>query len=115
MTAVNEAGVVLPGAARPTRSVVATVGTFDGVHRGHRAVLEELNFQARGRGKPSVVVTFDPHPLRIVRPEAAPRLLCTTSEKVSLLRASGVDEIAVVQFTRALAAFSPRDFVERVL
>ena len=111
----SEAGVVLPGAARAPRSVVATVGTFDGVHLGHQAVLEELKREASARGKPSVVVTFDPHPLRIVRPEAAPRLLCTTAEKVALLRASGVDEIAVVQFTRALAAFSPREFVERVL
>ena len=111
----SEAVVVLPGAVRAPRSAVATVGTFDGVHLGHQAVLEELKRQARARGKPSVVVTFDPHPLRIVRPEAAPRLLCTTAEKVALLRASGVDEIAVVQFTRALAAYSPREFVERVL
>src|SRR5688572_6668077 len=97
---VSDSGVVLPGSERLPRSVVATVGTFDGVHLGHQAVLEELKREARARGKPSVVVTFDPHPLRIVRPEAAPRLLCTTSEKISLLRASGVDEIAVVQFTR---------------
>jgi riboflavin kinase/FMN adenylyltransferase len=112
---VSDAGVVLPGAARAPRSVVATVGTFDGVHLGHQAVLEELKREAGARRKPSVVVTFDPHPLRIVRPEAAPRLLCTTPEKVALLRASGVDEIAVVPFSRALAAYSPREFVERVL
>src|SRR5687768_6444707 len=115
LPAMSELGVMLPGNTRPAGSTVATVGTFDGVHKGHQAVLDQLNKVAKERGKPSLVVTFDPHPLRVVRPEAAPRLLCSTPEKAALLRASGVDEIAIVPFNRALAGYAPREFVERVL
>jgi riboflavin kinase/FMN adenylyltransferase len=111
----TEPGVLLPGSPLPSGSSVATVGTFDGVHKGHQAVLDKLISEAKKRGKPSLVVTFDPHPLRVVRPEAAPRLLCSTPEKAALLRAAGVDEIAIVPFNRVLAGFSPREFVERVL
>ncbi len=107
--------LVLPGQALLPRSAAVTVGTFDGVHRGHQAVLRRLNEVALERNLKSVVVTFEPHPLRIVRPEAAPRRLCTASEKAELLDASGVDQVAVVPFTHELAAYSPREFVERVL
>jgi riboflavin kinase/FMN adenylyltransferase len=105
----------LPGAALPRDSAAVTVGTFDGVHRGHQAVLKQLGSIARARGLRSVVVTFEPHPLKIIRPDAAPRLLCTAVEKEELLRASQVDHVAVVPFTRALADLEPRTFVERVL
>ena len=107
--------IVLPGKKRPARSRVITVGTFDGLHRGHQAVLDALCSVAREHGKPSLVVTFEPHPLYVIRPEQAPKLLCTSREKLELLHASGVDEVVVVPFTPQLAEYSPHDFVELVL
>ncbi len=101
-------------AGRPPASVV-TVGTFDGVHLGHLAVLDEVRREARRRDARSVVVTFEPHPLRVVRPQDAPRLLTTPVEKLSLLRAAGVDHVGTLRFTPELAGFSPRRFVAEVL
>ncbi len=72
---------------------VVTVGTFDGVHRGHQAVLAEITRRARARGGDSVVVTFDPHPLAIVNPSAAPPLLTLPAEKRRLLEAAGVNRV----------------------
>ena len=109
------ADLKLPGAPRPARSHVITVGTFDGVHRGHQAVLDKLAETARAEGVPGLVVTFEPHPLYVVRPEHAPKLLCSPEEKAQLLARSPADEIVVVPFTLALADLSPREFVERVL
>ncbi len=97
------------------RGTVATVGTFDGVHRGHWAVLEEIRRRARDSGRRSVLVTFDPHPLRIVKPEMAPKLLTSPIEKKEILAESGLDYAVFLHFTPALAEFSPRRFVEEVL
>lgn len=94
---------------------VVTVGTFDGVHRGHQRVLEELCRAASERGSRSLVVTFDPHPLRIVRPESAPPLLTTPAEKMEILAQSAVERVAFLRFTPELAAFSPRRFVTDIL
>lgn len=94
---------------------VITVGTFDGVHRGHRDVIEKLVARSRARGLPSVLVTFDPHPMEIVNPVAAPLLLTTGDEKLEALAESGLDYLAVLPFTETLAAFSAEEFVERVL
>ncbi|MFS8636837.1 MAG: bifunctional riboflavin kinase/FAD synthetase [Gemmatimonadota bacterium] len=102
------------GASRP-RDAVVTVGTFDGVHRGHLAVLAELLRVARSRGERAVVVTFEPHPLRVLRPEHAPRRLTTEEEKRELLAAAGVDEVVALAFTHELASYSPRRFVEEIL
>src|SRR5690606_8673025 len=73
------------------RGTVVTVGTFDGVHRGHWAVLQEVRARARRGNRRGVLLTFDPHPLRIVRPEVAPRLLTTAVEKKEILAESGLD------------------------
>jgi riboflavin kinase/FMN adenylyltransferase len=97
------------------KGTVITVGTFDGVHRGHRDVIERLVRRGRERGLPSVLVTFDPHPMEIVNPAAAPPLLTTREEKLEVLAESGINYLAVVPFTPALAAFSAEDFVEEVL
>jgi riboflavin kinase / FMN adenylyltransferase len=94
---------------------VLTVGTFDGVHRGHWRVLEALVSTARAAGAPSVLVTFEPHPLRIVRPEAAPSILTSPAEKVEMLAHFGIDRVAVLRFDAALAAYPPRRFVEEIL
>jgi riboflavin kinase/FMN adenylyltransferase len=94
---------------------VVTVGSFDGVHRGHMAVLEEINRRAEARGLHSVLVTFDRHPLTVVRPEAAPGLLTTPDEKKEILSQSGLDYVAFLPFTRALSEYGPEEFVNRVL
>lgn len=91
-----------------------TLGNFDGVHRGHRAVLAELVTQARAAGVPSVAVTFEPHPLAVLRPDAAPPMVGTLSQRLELLHAVGLDAVLVMEFTRELAAWSPEHFVRRV-
>jgi riboflavin kinase/FMN adenylyltransferase len=94
---------------------VVTVGSFDGVHRGHVAVLEEITRRAEARGLHSVLVTFDRHPLTVVRPEAAPGLLTTPDEKKEILSQSGLDYVAFLPFTRALSEYGPEEFVNHVL
>lgn len=94
---------------------VLTVGTFDGVHRGHQDVLARLAARARERGLRSLLVTFEPHPLEVVNPDAAPPLLTPGREKIAALAESGVDYVAVVPFTRALASYEASQFVDLVL
>ena len=94
---------------------VLTVGTFDGVHRGHWDVIKKLVQRARSRGLPSVLVTFEPHPMEVVNPAAAPLLLTTRDEKLEVLAESGLDYLAVLPFTASLAGFSAEEFVESVL
>ena len=96
-------------------ATVITVGTFDGVHRGHRDVVERLVARSRLLKIPSVLVTFEPHPLEIVNPAAAPLLLTTHYEKLEVLAETGIDYLAVVPFTSELAAYSAEDFVELIL
>ncbi|GAC1453108.1 MAG: bifunctional riboflavin kinase/FAD synthetase [Gemmatimonadaceae bacterium] len=96
-------------------ATVVTVGTFDGVHRGHRDVIERLVARSRHLKVPSVLVTFEPHPLEIVNPLAAPLVLTTHYEKLEVLAETGIDYLAVVPFTAELAAYSAEDFVELVL
>lgn len=94
---------------------MVTVGTFDGVHRGHWTVLEEIRERAEQTGRRSVLVTFDPHPLRIVRPEFAPLLLTTPLEKKEILAESGVEYAVFISFTKTLSRYEPRRFVEEIL
>jgi riboflavin kinase/FMN adenylyltransferase len=97
------------------KGTVITVGTFDGVHRGHRDVVERLVARGRTLKIPSVLVTFEPHPLDIVNPAAAPMLLTTHNEKLEVLAETGLDYIAVLPFTPELASYSAEDFVEIIL
>jgi len=90
---------------------VVTVGTFDGVHRGHQRVLAEVVERARKGGLTSVLVTFDPHPLEILNPPAAPKLLTLTDEKRELVAAAGVERVVVLPFTREVAQQSPEEFI----
>jgi len=94
---------------------VLTVGTFDGVHLGHQAVLAEIARRAAASGGRSVLVTFEPHPLEVVNPRAAPRLLTTADEKRAVLAASPVDHVAFLPFTAALAQLPPERFVREEL
>jgi riboflavin kinase/FMN adenylyltransferase len=105
----------LTRAPDPRAGAVVTVGTFDGVHRGHREVLDDLVRRAEASGRTSVLVTFHPHPLRVVRPEAAPPLLTTTAEKKPLLAESGVHHAVILAFTREVQQLSARDFVVQIL
>jgi riboflavin kinase/FMN adenylyltransferase len=98
-----------------TAGAVVTVGTFDGVHRGHQAVLAEIVRRATRRGIESVVVTFDPHPLAVVNPAAAPRLLTLPAERQRLLAEGGVDRVVTLPFTPELARLAPEEFVRDVL
>jgi riboflavin kinase/FMN adenylyltransferase len=100
---------------RLSLGTVITVGTFDGVHLGHRAILSRVARRAAERSLPSVLVTFEPHPLAIVNPSAAPQLLSTTMEKLELVAECGVDYAVVLPFTPSLAALDPSAFVETIL
>jgi riboflavin kinase / FMN adenylyltransferase len=104
-----------PGIPRDGRGTVITVGTFDGVHRGHWAVLQEIRRRAMDSGRRSVLVTFHPHPLMIVRPDDAPPLLTTPAEKKEILAESGLDYAVFLSFNHVLAAYSPHRFVEEIL
>ncbi len=103
------------GLPSDVKGTVCTVGTFDGVHRGHRLVLERLAERAKARGLPSVLVTFDPHPLDVVNPAAAPPLLTLADEKAEVLADSPVDHVVVLPFTPALAQLEAPEFVDQVL
>src|SRR5207253_3434054 len=94
---------------------VATIGTFDGVHRGHQAVLAEIARRAGARGLQSVLITFDRHPLEVVNPPAAPRLLTLPEEKRDILTGLGLDRVEMLPFTPELAGLAPEDFVRQVL
>jgi riboflavin kinase/FMN adenylyltransferase len=96
------------------RSVV-TIGSFDGIHLGHRRILNEVVMLARGLSVTGVVVTFDPHPMAVLYPREAPCLLTTTSEKVKLIRDTGVGKAVIVPFTPKLAARSAEWFVRDLL
>jgi riboflavin kinase/FMN adenylyltransferase len=94
---------------------LVSVGNFDGVHRAHVRVLDEIVARARQRHARSVALTFDPHPIRILRPDAALKLLSPTREKIRLLENTGVDAVALIPFTRDLSLMGPREFVKLIL
>lgn len=92
-----------------------TIGSFDGVHRGHQFVLDRLRSAAGPADLESVAVTFDPHPLEILRPEHAPARLTSVERRVRLLREHGADEVRVLAFGPEMASWSPEEFVQRVI
>jgi riboflavin kinase/FMN adenylyltransferase len=96
------------------RSVV-TIGAYDGVHRGHQAVIGQVRKEALQLGCQSVVVTFDKHPASVVRPESAPKLLTDLDQKLELLQKTGIDATLIVEFNRERSTEDPALFVKRVL
>ena len=106
-----------PDGAPPTRWIqpVLALGNFDGVHRGHRKILDRVRRVAGERGATAVVMTFDPHPPRVVRPDKAPPLLMTIAQRLEAIAAAGVQGAAIVRFTAELSRWDPETFVETVL
>lgn len=98
-----------------SRGTVVTVGSFDGVHRGHWRVLEEIAERARRGRRRSLLVTFDPHPLEIVNPSAAPPLLSVGHERTEILAQSELDAVVFLRFTTEMAALTPEQFVELLI
>jgi riboflavin kinase/FMN adenylyltransferase len=94
---------------------VLALGNFDGLHRGHMKILERLRRRAEERSGVAVLLTFEPHPTQVVRPDKAPRLLMTREQKLEALEQAGMDGVAIVRFTRELSLWGPEQFVERVL
>jgi riboflavin kinase/FMN adenylyltransferase len=102
----------IPAGFGPT---VAAVGNFDGVHRGHREILDAAISEARAVGAKAVAVTFDPHPEQFLRPDKAPRLITPAAERLRLLAETGIDAVLLLKFDVALANLGPREFVEQIL
>lgn len=92
-----------------------TIGNFDGVHRGHAEIFAHLKHVSMTRGIPSVVVTFEPHPLKILAPESAPSLITTFEQKCTLIEESGIDYLVVVPFSTEFSQLSATDFVLTIL
>ena len=91
------------------------IGVFDGVHLGHQAVISTSAKHARAAAGTPVVVTFDPHPVRVLRPDDAPQLLTATQHKIALIRDLGVAHLLVIHFDKAFASTSPEDFVQQLV
>jgi riboflavin kinase/FMN adenylyltransferase len=102
----------VPAGFGPT---LLSVGNFDGVHRAHTRVLADIVSGARKQGHKSIAVTFEPHPIRILRPDSSLKLLTPTPEKLRLLEATGVDAVLLLPFTRDLSLMTPRDFAHDIL
>lgn len=99
----------------PLHNSVVTIGNFDGVHLGHREIFRKLKSSAREIGGVSVVITFDPHPLKVVPSTRSVSLINTLEEKITLIEASGIDFLLIINFDPDFAAMSAADFVEQVL
>lgn len=94
---------------------VLSVGNFDGVHRGHQYVLGQMSQRARELNAKSMVLTFDPHPIRILRPREAPPLITPVPQKLNLLEKTGLDAVLVLPFSRDLSMMPPFEFAEEIL
>ncbi len=104
-----------PGDSPSVSAPVVTVGTFDGLHRGHQAIIGELLKRASLYRCPSVVVTFHPHPQWVIDPATAPLVLTTKQEKLRLLERLGVDLCLVINFTPHFSSWGPEEFIEKFL
>lgn len=100
---------------QPFGPSVATIGNFDGVHRGHQWVISEVVARARALGLRSIAITFDPHPARVIRPESRQPLITPLAQKIDLLSATGLDALLILPFTPELSRTTARDFATTVL
>ncbi len=97
------------------RGGIVTIGNFDGVHRGHRKILEEVANRGRETGLPSVAITFEPHPLAVLRPDHTPRQIQTLRQKEEAIEALGIETLLIIPFTRDFSLTEPEDFVREFL
>jgi riboflavin kinase / FMN adenylyltransferase len=102
----------IPATFGPT---VVAIGNFDGAHRGHQAIIGNVRRRAGELGAKSVALTFDPHPVRVLRPDQAPRLITPMPERLELLAATGLDATVVLPFTEEFSRLSAREFTQQVL
>jgi len=105
----------IPELERLRGPLFLAIGVFDGVHRGHQAVISTSADHAAASNGTPVVVTFDPHPEKVLRPQAAPHLLSATEHKIALIRALGVEHLLVITFDKQFAATEPEDFVQKLV
>jgi riboflavin kinase / FMN adenylyltransferase len=105
----------IPELAKLRGPLFLAVGVFDGVHRGHQAVISTSARHAESENGTPVVVTFDPHPMKVLRPQDAPHLLTATPHKIALIRDLGVRHLLVIKFDKTFAATAPEDFVHQLL
>jgi riboflavin kinase/FMN adenylyltransferase len=104
----------LPPSSELPRSVAA-IGNFDGVHRGHQEIIGRVRERGRALGAPAIAVTFDPHPLALLRPEHAPKLITPIPERLRLLEETGIDATMVLPFTPEFSMLTPREFTDGIL
>lgn len=107
--------IYYPDDSRCEGTFAATIGVFDGVHLGHRFLLERLKHEAGQQGLQSMVITFERPPRQVVQPVWKPELITTLDEKIRLLSETGIDQVVVLRFDRQMASLSARDFMETVL
>jgi len=105
----------IPELERLRGPLFLAIGVFDGVHRGHQAVISTSADHAAASNGTPVVVTFDPHPEKVLRPQAAPHLLSATEHKIALIRALGVEHLLIITFDKQFAATEPEDFVRKLV
>lgn len=105
----------IPELSRLRGPIFTAIGVFDGVHLGHQAVISTSALHAREAGGTPVVITFDPHPMKVLRPEKAPHLLTATQHKIALIRDLGVEHLLVVPFDREFAGTPPEQFVQQLV
>jgi riboflavin kinase/FMN adenylyltransferase len=108
--------VHFPDSARPTwRHPIAALGNFDGLHRGHIKLIEQVRRRAGERKGTPIAMIFDPHPPKVLRPDKAPPLLMTLEQKLDAFERAGLRGVAIVRFTQEIARWEPEVFVETVL
>jgi riboflavin kinase / FMN adenylyltransferase len=105
----------IPELERLRGPLFLAIGVFDGVHRGHQAVISTSADHAAASNGTPVVVTFDPHPEKVLRPQAAPHLLSATEHKIALIRTLGVEHLLIITFDKQFAATEPEDFVQKLV
>ncbi len=105
----------IPDLRAHLRDPVATIGNFDGLHRGHLAIVERVRARAGETGGNSLLITFEPHPLKVLAPDRAPRMITTRRQKLALLEGAGLDFVLILPFTVELATVTAEDFVRRHL
>jgi riboflavin kinase / FMN adenylyltransferase len=105
----------IPELSRLSGPLFLAIGVFDGVHRGHQAVISTSAEHAQSANGTPVVVTFNPHPMKVLRPKEAPHLLTATQHKIKLIRTLGVQHLLVIKFDKTFAATAPEDFVQQLV